>query len=195
MINDKSLGIETGNLRNWPNKLAYNFNRLESTAYDRLELLSQHFRPVPGSQLVDYGAGSGRVLFYLNHIWQIPVDGIEFHEQTFKELEANYHSYHKRFPHHAPIKLHHQDGRLFQLHQNHRIFYFFNPFSILLFRPIVFDILRFSNNNSLTVYLILYYPHPDYLNFLEQHTPFQLSQTISPKDSHDWRDCFYIYHN
>ena len=57
-------------------------------------------------------------------------------------------------------------------------FYFFNPFSIQVFRKVVNNILRSLEDSPREVELVLYYPSEDYIYFLEQDTAFNLKQEV-----------------
>ena len=49
-------------------------------------------------------------------------------------------------------------------------FYFFNPFSIQIFRNVINNILLSVEKTEREIELILYYVSEDYLYFLENHT-------------------------
>ena len=73
-------------------------------------------------------------------------------------------------------------------------FYFFNPFSIQIFRKIVENILISLENTPREVELILYYASDEYQYFLEHRTAFTLKQEITlPNYKRDHRERFLIY--
>ena len=79
-----------------------------------------------------------------------------------------------------------------KLHINR--FYFFNPFSIQIFRKIVENILISLENTPREVELILYYASDEYQYFLEHRTAFTLKQEITlPNYKRDHRERFLIY--
>jgi hypothetical protein len=57
-------------------------------------------------------------------------------------------------------------------------FYFFNPFSIQIFRNIVKNILLSIEKFPREVEIVLYYPSDDYIYFLDNHTSFKLKEEI-----------------
>ena len=72
-------------------------------------------------------------------------------------------------------------------------FYFFNPFSIKIFRQVVNNILESVKENPRTVDLIIYYPTAQYKQFLKKDTPFQLINKVKIPGTIDRREKFLIY--
>ena len=74
-------------------------------------------------------------------------------------------------------------------------FYFFNPFSVLIFIKIVENILASVEEHERPVELILYYPSDDYIYFLENSTPFVLKDEVVLHKlyNRDSRERFLVY--
>lgn len=74
-------------------------------------------------------------------------------------------------------------------------FYFFNPFSVEIFRQVIGRILDSWEENPRPLTLVLYYPEDDAIFYLEQHTLFRLVDEIAASDAvcHDRRERFCLY--
>lgn len=57
-------------------------------------------------------------------------------------------------------------------------FYFFNPFSVNVFRQVIANIIESVETVPRPVDVILYYPADEYLHYLNDETPFQYVQTV-----------------
>lgn len=62
------------------------------------------------------------------------------------------------------------------------VFFFFNPFSVQIFRKVVNNILRSVELEPRQISLILYYPSIDYVQFLQYETNFELENEIFLKE-------------
>src|SRR5690554_1033329 len=94
---DRKLGIKTTGLREWDGH--HHYNRYEATPYKALEMLSKSYSLKEHNRLVDFGCGKGRVAFYMNKHFQIPVIGIEANEKTYNEALENKLSYRRKVKH------------------------------------------------------------------------------------------------
>src|SRR5699024_1344637 len=89
---DKELCIRTTGLREWDFGVE-NYNRYEATPYMALDKLFQHYKLKETDKVVDFGAGRGRVAFYIHNRFQIPVTGVEANDKTYDEAIKNKESY------------------------------------------------------------------------------------------------------
>lgn len=190
---DRSLQIRTVGLREWgQNKSAY--NRYEATPYGALEQLFEHYKVEKDAQVVDFGCGRGRVSFYIHERFNIPVTGIEANDKTFDEALINKQSYRKKRGHlKAPIRFEFGLAELYEVEPEDNIFYFFNPFSLKIFKQVVYNILKSVREHKRTVEIIMYYPLPTFKHFLQMETPFQLIQKIQVGNDHGKYGKFVIY--
>ena len=92
---DQSLNVRTEGLREWRDA-ALPYNRYEATPYRALEQLFTKYKLSATDQVVDFGCGRGRVLFYIHRHFQIPVTGVEVNELTLNEALRNKQSYRRR---------------------------------------------------------------------------------------------------
>lgn len=192
---DKKLNIDTGGLIDWPRGVNLDYFRTESTSYKDLDRLIEEYDFRTGSQLVDYGSGKGRILFYLNHKLGIPATGIEVNVAAYAHLLQNLEDYEAKFPERTmEISILEVKAEEYLVKKTEDIFYFFNPFTVKIFEKVVREI-----ENSLALHprvadIILYYPNVTYTHFLEKMTSFHLIQTIkNPKYFINNRECFKVF--
>lgn len=190
---DQRLQIRTTGLREWRDK-SLPYNRYEPTPYRALEKLFQAYKLNEEAEVVDFGVGRGRVSFYIHHRFGIPVTGIEVNETTLDEALDNKKSYRRLAKHiEAPIRLHYGLAEQYEIQQTDNCFYFFNPFSIKIFKKVVHNIISSVKETPRTVDIILYYPLPEYKKFLRDKTDFQLIDRIKIKEENDAYAKFLIY--
>jgi SAM-dependent methyltransferase len=152
---DKLLGIKTVGIREWADS-KFHYNRYEPTPYKALIELSQNYRFRDIGKVVDFGCGRGRVAFFLHNKFHIPVTGIEANYKTYEEALENKAIYRLKAKHIlAPIKFKYL-AQHYKVDMRDNCFYFFNPFSVHIFRKVVHNILRSVYKDRRTVDLILY---------------------------------------
>ena len=176
---DKLLHIRTRAEKKvtYPDSIQY--NPYEPTPYHALETLFQHYELIEEDGVVDYGCGKGRLNFYIHYFFGSSVKGIEMDENFYQEAIINQRNY----SHHTK-----QDGNSmeficclaeeYRVEPNDNRFYFFNPFSVAIFRKVIDRILQSVEETERDVELILYYPHEDYIYYLENYTSFKLKQEV-----------------
>lgn len=189
---DRSLGIRTVGIREW-RESNVQYNRYEATPYKVLEVLCENYKFKDAYRVVDFGCGRGRVAFYLHNRLQIPVVGIEANPLTYEEALENKALYRLKaqdIP--APIRFKYGLAQHFKIDEKDNCFYFFNPFSVQIFRKVVHNIMRSVAKHRRTVDLILYYPVREYKDFLRT-TPFEMINKIRVPDAHDKKEKILIY--
>lgn len=190
---DNLLNIQTTNERDWQASI-YDYHRLESTDYDVLSLLFNNLRISKNDRFVDMGCGTGRALFYMHYRFGINVTGVELHPMTFNELEENLQQYQNRFKvANNVINLEHTYADDYIINSKDTIFYFFNPFSIKIFKNVVDNILDSVRLVPRSITLILYYPERIVINYLKNETAFTLEDKIKIPGTHDSRDFLHIF--
>lgn len=188
---DRQLGIRTVGMREWKGHRHY--NRYEATPYEALERLFEAYRFQAGDRVVDFGCGRGRVTFSIHHRFHVPVVGIEAHDKTFEEALENKSSYRVRAKHiPAPIKLEYGLAEHYEVKPSDNRFYFFNPFSDLVFSKVMRNIMRSVHQSPRSVDVILYYPLPEFKEILSKHS-FRLINRIRVPEAEDKYDKFLIY--
>jgi len=192
---DKLLGIRTVGTREWEWLLdRIHYNRYEATPYRALDILSEKYMFSCVNRIVDFGCGRGRVLFYLHNQFHIPAIGIEANLKTYEEAIENAAIYSLKAKHiTAPIEFIHGLAQNYKIDRRDNCFYFFNPFSVHIFRKVVDNILLSVEEDGRTVDLILFYPVHEYIDFLETSTPFTIIDEINVPEADDKNDRFLIY--
>lgn len=174
---DKLLGVKTIGIREWSDSKGQ-YNRYEATPYKALNILSENYKFKDVNRVVDFGCGRGRVAFYLHNRFHLPVTGIEANCKTYEEALENKALYRLRAKHiAAPINFKYCLAQHYKIDKREDCFYFFNPFSVHIFRKVVHNILRSVEKDRRTVDIILYYPISEYKDFL-YGTPFYLIKKI-----------------
>lgn len=190
---DRKLHIQTTGLREWgKGKKAY--NRYEATPYAALKKLFTQYKLSEIDRVVDFGSGRGRVAFFIHHHFNIPVTGIEANDKTLDEALKNKQSYRQKRQHlKAPITFEFALAEQYEIDDVATCFYFFNPFSVQIFKKVIHNILRSVKRNERTVELILYYPLPEFKEYLHMHTDFEMIQRIPTSGDHGKYGKFVIY--
>lgn len=190
---DRMLMIKTSGLREWQNRAGH-YHRYEATPYEALDRLFQQYKLNKSDTVVDFGSGRGRVSFYIHHRFQVPVTGIEVNDKTFEEALDNKATYRVKAGHiAAPIRFKYGFAEQYEIKPTDNRFYFFNPFSVKIFKQVVNNILQSVHKDPRTVDLILYYPTAEYKLFLKKSTPFTLLNKVRVPDAVDHKEKFLIY--
>jgi len=187
------LQIKTGGLREW-RKETDKYNRYEATPYQALESLIQHYKLKPTDHVVDFGSGRGRVSFFLHNHFNVPITGVEMNDLTFEESQINKATYRQKNKHlTAPIKFEFGLAEQYEVKPEDNVFYFFNPFSVKIFKQVIHNILRSVDEHKRPVDIIFYYPLPEFKKFLKKETPFKLINKIQGYKPHKKYGKFLIF--
>ena len=189
---DDKLLIRTRGIREWRGKTPY--NRCESTPYAALERLFERYTIDGKDKLVDFGAGRGRVAFYIHSKFNIPITGVELNETTLDEALENKQRYRTRMQHlEAPIRFEYGYAENYDISEEDNKFYFFNPFQVKIFKEVVENIVKSAKEDKKEVDIILYYPMPAYKRYLREETNFELIDKVLLEGVKDKREKFLIY--
>ncbi|HEX6595091.1 MAG TPA: class I SAM-dependent methyltransferase [Bacillota bacterium] len=188
---DQWLGIKTVGIRELKQS---EHNRYEATPYKALDQLFKSYTFHHTDRVVDFGCGRGRTMFYIHHHFHIPVTGIEAHDKTFEEALNNKYSYRQRAKHiPAPISFEYGLAEHYHIDEKDNTFYFFNPFSLSIFKKVVDNILQSFATERRRIEIIFYYPLPPFEKFLQTETPFKLLNKINVPGVHGKYGKFLIY--
>ncbi|MFC0557607.1 class I SAM-dependent methyltransferase [Halalkalibacter alkalisediminis] len=192
---DKLLNIETGE-DGKELHISWHYNRYEPTPYRALETLFSQYELKNSDRIVDFGCGKGRLNFFIHDRFHASVVGIEVDEMLYLEAIENQKSY-------VPSWNKGKENILFlcckaeeyQINESDNQFYFFNPFSIQVFRRVINRILRSVETHAREIELVLYYPTKDYIHFLENDTSFELKKEVIIPDLYEknQNERFLIY--
>ena len=165
---EKQLNINTSGFQYGFPKLAQ-YHRYEPTPYSGLDQLFEQYILPENACLVDIGCGKGRVPIYVHDQFQIPVVGIEMDQKFFVEAEHNREQYLKKNKKNgASIQFINQLAEAYKIADKDNVFFFFNPFSIHVFRQVMNHILDSLERKKRVIDIILYYPAPEYMLYLQQ---------------------------
>lgn len=169
MLNIKTAGFQRG----FPKQVQY--HRYEPTPYEGLEQLFEHYSLPANARVVDIGCGKGRVPIYMHYRFAVPTIGIEMDQKFFIEAENNREQYlQKAKKKQIPITFLNMVGEQYEVDRKDNVFFFFNPFSIHIFRQVVSNIMSSFEQYPREIQIILYYPSPDYMAYLLYETTFEL---------------------
>ena len=151
----------------------------EPTPYSVLERLAVSGYITKKNKLVDYGCGKGRVGFYLSYQTRCRSVGIEYDERIFQDAESNL----ERSVSGRRTEFECRNGESYQPPADADRFYFFNPFSVELFRKVLGRIRSSYYENPREILLFFYYPSDEYVAFL-------MTGELTFLDEIDCRDLF-----
>lgn len=192
---EKLLNINTGEDMRKLHPITH-YHPYEPTPYSALEELFQHYVVKKEDRIVDFGCGKGRLNFFIHYFYNANVTGVEMDEIFYHEALGNRERYfekHKKKK--SSIQFHCCLAEEYQINRSENRFYFFNPFSVHIFKKIIHNILSSLEMNPREMEIVLYYPSEDYILFLENQTVFELKQEIILPDvySRNPNERFLIY--
>ncbi len=192
---DQEMNIDTMGLIDWPRGVNLDYFRTESTEYKDLELFIQKYNFLENPRLVDFGSGKGRIVYYFNYMKDMPATGIEVNNVSYYHLQENYRGYAEKFPEKAAgIQLLELPAETYDIKNTDNLFYFFNPFTVKIFKQVVQRIENSIQISPREVDIVLYYPGFDYTYYLEKFTDFHLIQTIKTSMYYiNSRECFKVF--
>ncbi|MDW0116576.1 SAM-dependent methyltransferase [Sporosarcina thermotolerans] len=162
------------------------YNRYEATPYEALDTLFNEYKLGRDDGFVDFGCGKARVSFYVHHHFSSSVAGIEMNGQLYQDAIVNLASYRRKAKHAGgAIRFERCLAEEYQIDASENRFYFFNPFSIQVFMKVVWNILWSAESEQRLVDIILYYPTAEYVQFMDNHTQFELWKEIKVDQLYD----------
>lgn len=190
---DKFLSIETIGFQYGFPKLA-KYHRYEPTPYSGLDQLFEYYEMPTDGHFLDIGCGKGRVPIYIHHRFGIPVKGIEMDAKFFVEAEHNKDQYMKKSRNkHVPIQFINGIAERYDITKQDQVFFFFNPFSIHVFREFMRNVLTSYEQNSRTIDIVLYYPSPDYLEYLQRDLALDVHLNIKLRHETNENERFVVF--
>lgn len=193
---DKALQIHTTSVVDRPPRNVH-YHHYEATPYRFLDVLFEDYKLKKSDGFVDFGCGKGRVLFYVHHRFHCSVAGVEMDEQLYRlalDNEANYMS-NAKMKKSGPIRIECRLAEDYEVGNHDNRFFFFNPFSLQIFRKVVGRILHSIEQHSRETDIILYYPSEEYVIYLQTETPFRLVKEVKVPHLNKINpsECFLIF--
>lgn len=134
----------------------------EPTPYTVLERLADSGLIGEGDLVLDYGCGKGRVGFFLSLRTKAATIGIEYDDQIYKcALENRKNAVPK-----AKADFVLTRAETYEIPSQVNRCYFFNPFSVEIFRKVMAKILKSYYANPREIFLFFYYPSDEYISYL-----------------------------
>lgn len=191
---ERLLNIETAGFQyGYPKSIEY--HRYEPTPYSALEQLFEQYQLPTKSVVVDFGCGKGRVPIYLHHAFRIDTLGIEMDPKFFVEAEHNRAQYFQK----ATTRKH--DVQFVNLlaedyivREQDNVFFFFNPFSVQIFRKVLANIYQSFEDNTREMHFVFYYPSEAYMDYIRYETTLELIHEIKLKGNRNpnERICVFV---
>jgi len=191
---DKFLNIHTKGVHELEDPSLFEYNRTESTEYRVLNKLFKNYSVQSHDKLVDFGAGKGRILFYVHYYHNIPVTGIEMNTLSFADLQKNRMNYfNKHAGNENEITLIEGLVENYEIKPEDTIFYFFNPFSINIFKLVMEAIQQSLKKHPRQADIIFYYPPKNIKNYIVNNTSFDELQKIKTTSSLGFHEYISIF--
>lgn len=189
---DKQLNIKTVGKREWQEEII-KYHRYEATPYQALKILIDEYPITRDDTIVDFGAGRGRVLIYLNSLTNLKGVGLEINPITYHEGTTNLQQYYLKHPNQNQIEIINVSAEEYKIKTNENIFYFFNPFSLDVFKEVLSNIELSYKLSKRKMTLILFYPDRDFEKYIKQRSLFKFIKEIKVDNALDKNDRFLIY--
>ncbi|MGG0670673.1 class I SAM-dependent methyltransferase [Sporosarcina koreensis] len=155
------------------------YNRYEATPYEALDELFKSYELQQSDGFVDFGCGKARVSFYVHHHFGASVTGIEMNGQLYQDAIENLARYRRKAKRYGgAIRFERCFAETYDIDPSENKFYFFNPFSIQIFMTVIGNVLLSVEQVARPVDVILYYPTAEYVQFMDNQTPFVLWKEI-----------------
>lgn len=155
------------------------YHPYEPTPYSALETLFNYYQLNREDHLVDFGCGKGRLPFFVHYQYDVTVKGIEINDTFFLDAIENQKRYQKKTKRNTErIEFLYCLAEEYRINPSDNRFYFFNPFSIQIFRKVIQNIMLSVEQSKREVELILYYCSDEYMYYLENKTMFELKEEI-----------------
>ena len=179
---DKLLQIKTTG-RDDSNSDQYRYP-YEPTPYSVLERLANSGLIRKKDVVLDYGCGKGRVDFFLSYQTKANTLGIEYDERIYQgALENKKTAVSGARTEFVPAR-----AEEYEVPAEVNRCYFFNPFSVELFRKVMARILESYYANPRELYLFFYYPSEEYVSYLMTVEELEFYDEIACGDLFEGKD-------
>lgn len=192
---DKIFQIETEKIQVGFNN-SYDYHRYEPTPYEHMERLIKAFPLQQSDHVVDFGCGKGRLNFFLHHFTKANVTGIEMNEDFYLQALQNLEQYakkHKKSK--GKIQFYHGKAEDYPIQSTENYFYFFNPFSIHIYRKILDNLLLSLEQKQRIMTIVLYFPSEEYQYYMNNHVLFNKIGEIEFGNKKQIQERFLVYQN
>ena len=148
----------------------------EPTPYSVLERLAKSGLIGKDDVVLDYGCGKGRVGFFLSYRTKARTIGIEYDDRIYESALENRKTTISRVKSDFVLTR----AEEYEVPPDVNRCYFFNPFSVEIFRKVMARITESWYENPREVFLFFYYPTDEYISYL---------MTVDELDFYDEIEC------
>lgn len=134
----------------------------EPTPYPVLERLADSGYIKKKNVLIDYGAGKGRVDFFLSYQTRCRSIGIEYDDRIYSSALENK----KSAVSSGRTEFQLENAETYVVPAEADRFYFFNPFSVEILRKVIGRIRESYYQTAREMMLFFYYPSDEYISYL-----------------------------
>ena len=172
---EKKLGINTHSIVNLNSLTLAGENSDQNHHYQGASyfILFSIFNKLPedikNSNFVDYGCGKGRALFVAEQCGFTKLIGVDIAKELIDDANANKLVYQKK-NNQSEFHFLFNDATTFQIPENTRVFYFFNPFGKDIIQKVIQNIKESLKQNPRKIYCI--YLNPKYKSVFD-HSGFK----------------------
>lgn len=164
----------------------------EPTPYCVLERLANSGFIGKKDVIVDYGCGKGRVDFFLSYQTKAHTIGIEYDERIYQSAIENQ----KTFVSRTKTDFVLTSAEEYNVPQEVKGCYFFNPFSVEILRKVMSKIMESYYEKPREMFLFFYYPSDEYISYLMTVDELEFYDEIACGDlfsSNDVRERIMIF--
>lgn len=152
----------------------------EPTPYDILDLIVDSGFITRHDNIVDMGAGKGRVAIYLSNRIGCKITGVEYDEDIYKEAVENL----KATSMDTDAEFLHISAEKYEVKPDDNFFFFFNPFSEKILETVISNIVKSFYECRRDIKLMFYYPSLEYVGRLMTNDALEFVDEI---------DCSHLY--
>lgn len=134
----------------------------EPTPYSVLERLANSGLVGKADVVLDYGCGKGRVGFFLSYRTKATTIGIEYDDRIYGSALENQKAAVSR----AKARFVWTRAEEYKVPPDVNRCYFFNPFSVEIFRKVMARIIESYYAHPRELFLFFYYPSDEYISYL-----------------------------
>ena len=153
----------------------------EPTSYQVLERLSNTGLIGKSNTLLDYGCGKGRVSIFMAYQTKCHSIGIEYDERIYNRALSNK----VEAVSGNRVEFLCEDAVKFKIPDNVDRFFFFNPFSVEIFKSVLANIIDSYYMNQREMLIMCYYPSDEYIMYLSQEYNVTFVDEIDCSDISD----------
>lgn len=161
----------------------------EPTSYPVLDRLIESGYIGREDMVLDYGCGKGRVPIYLNHKIGCRTIGVELMDGFYDEAVKNVDSYLKQVKAaDENIEIVHLSAHKYGIPEPVNRFFFFNPFSIAIFKSVMDKVVESYYEKERRMMLFFYYPQDEYIAYLSTIDEVMFADEIDCTDLFEEKD-------